>query len=504
MRELDRADDRRVDRLGRHAEAARDERAQLVDDRQVAARGQHVQERLRREHLPDRRGERRPPHLGADVVELLDHLVEPVACTLRAQRRIDACDEAGGQVVLRRAHGDARRERGDGLVADVLVDDVRGIPERCDVDARVEAHADERLRERLARDAVQRQREREDRAGDQLCAGACGRERRREGAAARALDVDADRQPARLGERADEVLRPVRLERAGRVVQEHADGAELGQRLRALDERVDRARRAGAVDEPRLEVAFRGDDRLGGLAQVRDVVQRVVQAEDVDAVLGGRRDEAAREVGVDRTRADEEAAAEGEPERRLHARLQRADALPRALDAALDGPVEAAAAGDLEVGEPGAVEDLGEPELLGGRDLARERLLPEQADGGVGERRHGSGPTAPRAPSRAGGVDPCAGDRQHDGGGDEDPALGHGQGRPAPEPLAAGDGHQHEERGRGEPEAVRDRARHGRAAVDRPEDEAAERGRKRTRERQGDDASHVRRARCSASLSDRP
>ena len=93
-------------------------------------------------------------------------------------------------------------------------------------------------------------------------------------------------------------------------MQEHANGAELRQHPRPLDQRVDLARPAGAVDEPGLEVPLGGDDRLGGLAEVRDVVQRVVEAEDVDAVLGGRGDEAPGEVGVDGTRADEEAAAE--------------------------------------------------------------------------------------------------------------------------------------------------------------------------------------------------
>jgi len=81
-------------------------------------------------------------------------------------------------------------------------------------------------------------------------------------------------------------------------VQEHADGAELGQHARPLDERVDLAGAAGAVDEPGLEVAPGGDDRLGGLAEVRDVVQRVVETEDVDAVLGGRGHEAPGEIGV--------------------------------------------------------------------------------------------------------------------------------------------------------------------------------------------------------------
>ena len=112
---------------------------------EVAARGEDVEQRLRGEHLADRRGERRPADLGADQVELLEHLLEAVAGALRAQRRVDAGDEAGGQVVLRGADGDARRERRDGLVADVLVDEVGRLPERCDVDAGVEAHARERL-----------------------------------------------------------------------------------------------------------------------------------------------------------------------------------------------------------------------------------------------------------------------------------------------------------------------------------------------------------------------
>ena len=109
-----------------------------------------------------------------------------------------------------------------------------------------------------------------------------------------------------------------------------------------------------------------------------------MEPEDVDAVLGGRGDEAAGEVGVDGPGADEKAAAQREPERRLDARLERADPLPRALDAPLDGRVEAAAARDLEIREAGLVEDLREPELLGGRNPPRERLLPEQANRRVG------------------------------------------------------------------------------------------------------------------------
>src|SRR6202162_3706936 len=59
--------------------------------------------------------------------------------------------------------------------------------------------------------------------------------------------------------------------------------------------------------------------------------------------------------------------AKGERERRARARLQRANPPPRALDAALDGAVEAAAARDLEIGKAGRVQDLRQPEQLGGR-----------------------------------------------------------------------------------------------------------------------------------------
>ena len=312
-------------------------------------RREHVEQRLRAEDLPDRRRERRRADLRADAGELVEHLVEPVAGGLGAQARVDARDEARGQSVLGCADGDPRRERRDRLVADVLVDDLRGLPERVDVDARVEAEAGERLRERLARDAVDGERDRIDGARREIGAGPDRLERGGQRVAARALAVDADGQPARLADALDQLGCAVRAERAGRVVDDDARSAELGQLARLLDERVDLARDARAVDEPRLELALRLGDRLGGLAQVRDVVERVVQPEDVDPVLRRRGDEPPRELAADRPRADEEAAAQRQPERRLDARLDRADALPRALDAAPDGAVEDAAARDLEV-----------------------------------------------------------------------------------------------------------------------------------------------------------
>ena len=62
-----------------------------------------------------------------------------------AEVRVERGDEARREVVLRGTHRDARRERGEGLVPDVLVDDVGRLPEAGDVDARLPIEAAEGL-----------------------------------------------------------------------------------------------------------------------------------------------------------------------------------------------------------------------------------------------------------------------------------------------------------------------------------------------------------------------
>ena len=117
-----------------------------------------------------------------------------------------------------------------------------------------------------------------------------------------------------------------------------------------------------------------------------------MEAEDVDAVLGRARDEAADDVAADGPRADEEAAAERDAERRRDAPLDRADALPRTLHAAAYRGVEDAAPRDLEAGEARAVEDLRHAEDFGRRQLAGEGLLREQPDRRIDELGHDAGP----------------------------------------------------------------------------------------------------------------
>ena len=311
---------------------------------------------------------------------------------MRAEVHVESGDETRREVVLGCAHRDPRRDRCDRLVPDPFVDDVCGVPELRDLEPGPVAEAFERFRNRLPRDAVEGQRERIDRRGDEVRTGVDGSERRCEADTRRALDVEADGKAARLLDPGDELLRLVRQECARRVVHDDPGGAELGQLARLLDEHVGLARAARAVDEPRVERATGARDRRARLAQVRDVVERVVEPEDVDAVLGRARDEAPHDVAADGPRADEEASTQRDSERRRHARLDRANPLPRALDPATHGRVEDASSGHLQAGEARAVEDLRDAQDFRRRQLPGERLLREQADRRVDQLRHSPGP----------------------------------------------------------------------------------------------------------------
>ena len=137
-----------------------------------------------------------------------------------------------------------------------------------------------------------------------------------------------------------------------------------------------------------MELLARGEDRLARLEQVGHVVERIMEPEDVDPVVGRAGDEAAHDVCGHGSGAGQEPAAECQAERRRRACVDRTNPLPRALDREPHGRVEHAAARDLEVREPGRVEDLGDPQHLSGRELAGQRILREQANGGVDDLGH--------------------------------------------------------------------------------------------------------------------
>ena len=353
-----------------------------------------MQKSLRREDLSDRGRKRRPARLGADATDFLQHFQKPICRGVSAKVHFEGCHETGGEVVLRRANGDARSDGSDGLVADPLVDDVRRLPKLVDVDARRVPESLQRLCDRLAGNTVERECERVHGGRDQVRSRVDGRKRGREPDARGALDVEADREAARFHEPHDELLRPVRYERSCRIVHQDPRRAQIGQLPRLLDERVGLrlARATRAVDEAGVEGAAGAGDRSSRLAQVRDVVQRIVQTEDVDPVLRGARDEAAHDVAGDRPRADEETTAQRDAQRRRDPPLDRADPLPRTFDAATHGRIEDPSARHLETGEARLVEDLRHAEDLRRRQPACERLLREETDGRIDELRHSEGP----------------------------------------------------------------------------------------------------------------
>ena len=204
----------------------------------------------------------------------------PAACARSCWS--SAATSADGQLLLRGAHRDARRKRRNRLVADVLVDQVGGCPELVHVDAGRKTESGERLCGRLGGNAMHRQCDRIHRRREDVGACTRGLDRRCERVASRALRVEPDRQPRDLAQLGDELARTVRLQERGRVVEEQPCRAELGQALRGVDQCLVAT---AAVQQSRLELALRGNDRLGRLAQVVDVVQRIVKPEDADPAL---------------------------------------------------------------------------------------------------------------------------------------------------------------------------------------------------------------------------
>ena len=162
-----------------------------------------------------------------------------------------------------------------------------------------------------------------------------------------------------------------------------------GQLLRALDERVDLPLAAGAVDEADVELLARGEDRLARLEQVRHVVERVVKPEDVDPVVGRAGDEAAHDVGGDGSGAGR-GTGRGAPGRAASSCARRSrGCAPMGSRPRAGRPSRRRRRPRPRGRQSPPVEDLGDPQHLAGRELAGQRVLREQANGGVDDLGHG-------------------------------------------------------------------------------------------------------------------
>src|SRR5256885_17226236 len=109
---------------------------------------------------------------------------------------------------------------------------------------------------------MQGQRDRIERAGDEIGACADGFECGRERVARGALAVEADREAARLTERADQLVGAVRLQRARAVVAADPYASQLRHLLRLLDQVVRLAGVARAIHAAVVQLALRSADRL--------------------------------------------------------------------------------------------------------------------------------------------------------------------------------------------------------------------------------------------------
>src|SRR5439155_10274856 len=268
------------------------------------------------------------------------------------------------------------------------VHELRPFPEDVDVHACVEPEASQSLGQRLCGDPVERERNGIKGGRNQGCAGPGCLERGGESRPARALAVEADRQPARLPEALHELPRLGGVERTCGVMEKDSRGAKLLETMRPLEQNVRFTCEARTVHEPYGKLFLRRPDCFGGLAQVGKVVQRIVEAKDIDAAGRGALDESTDEIARERSRTDEEAAAQRDSQRSRAASADGADSLPWALDSTPHGGVEAATAGDFEIRKAGLVEHLRQVEDTRPGSAGSKRFLREEPDGGVDERGH--------------------------------------------------------------------------------------------------------------------
>ena len=177
-----------------------------------------------------RLGQRRHAAVHPHLLDLVEHLVQPVGRAQVAQPRVELGDHAYRHPVERCAQRDPRRDRRRRhLRRDVLVDEAGGAPYLVDVHAVLDAEAGQPLAQHLGGHPVQRPGDRIARGRDRLGAVLRGLDRHRHRVAAGALAVEADRDAGGLAQLVDHLVAGARVERAGRIVQQHVVGAQLGQ-----------------------------------------------------------------------------------------------------------------------------------------------------------------------------------------------------------------------------------------------------------------------------------
>jgi len=99
--------------------------------------------------------------------------------------------------------------------------------------------------------------------------------------------MEAHWEAARLADPLDELPSLRRLEGAGGIVHEHPGSAQVAQLMGALEQDLRFARQPGTVHEPDSKLLLGTADGIGGFLEICEVIERVMEAEDVDPTRRG-------------------------------------------------------------------------------------------------------------------------------------------------------------------------------------------------------------------------
>ena len=189
--------------------------------------------------------------------------------------------------------------------------------------------------------------------------------------------MHVDRQIDDLLDGLDQVIGSVRAEQRGHVLDAQAVGAHGGEFLGQLNVALDGVHRGDSVAEGGLGVLAGLLDGLHRGQEVARIVQRVENAEDINAVDGHALDTLLDDVvGVVAVAEDGLAAQQHLVRGVRHRLLELAHALPRIFVQETDAGVEGRAAPGFERPEAGFVELLGDRQHVGGDHAGGvERLM---------------------------------------------------------------------------------------------------------------------------------
>ena len=261
---------------------------------------------MRADDLRHGRDERRITDLGAHAGNLLEHLVHAVGCLLDLELAHEVGHHAAGHLVAVDAHvgkrGDAALEA---LLDAHLLPVIGNLEEKVEVKAgiilglleRGDDHLDGWLR--IAESQRRRCSVDDGRTGLGRLDVVGGRH------AADVVAVHVNRQADLLVEGLDQALRAIRREHARHVLDADGLGTKRLELRGVVDVGIKRVHRAHGVADGALEMRAALVERLGAVDDVADVVERVEDAEDVDAVAMGGLDEAIDDIARVMMVADE-------------------------------------------------------------------------------------------------------------------------------------------------------------------------------------------------------